>query len=101
MHSNDDFEMVRRLISTGLNDCEIHRQTGVPRRTVCDWRVRPPRTLTTRKQSKCEAHDYSGSPSDAYAYLLGMYLGDGYICRSGRVWRLRITPGQEIPGHHR
>ena len=98
MHSNDDFEMVRRLISTGLNDCEIPRQTGVPRRTVCDWRVRPPRTLTTRKQSKCEAHDYSGSPSDAYAYLLGMYLGDGYICRSGRVWRLRITLDKKYPG---
>ncbi len=29
--------------------------------------------------------------SEPYVYLLGMYLGDGYIARSRRgVWRLRI-----------
>ncbi|WNG80541.1 hypothetical protein C6A86_020280 [Mycobacterium sp. ITM-2016-00316] len=37
-------------------------------------------------------------PSDAYSYLLGMYLGDGYVCRAGRVWRLRVTLDKKYPG---
>jgi hypothetical protein len=26
----------------------------------------------------------------AYSYLLGMYLGDGYLCRMPRTWRLEV-----------
>ena len=37
-------------------------------------------------------------PPRAYAYLLGLYLGDGYICRSGRTWRLRISMDSRYPG---
>lgn len=32
MRSADEFEAVQRLISTGLNDCAIARQTGIPRK---------------------------------------------------------------------
>ena len=34
---------------------------------------------------------------DAYAYLLGLYLGDGYIVRVGRVWCLRIYQDARYP----
>ena len=33
-----------------------------------------------------------------YCYLLGLYLGDGHIARSGRVWRLRVFHDNAYPG---
>ncbi|MEX7473048.1 helix-turn-helix domain-containing protein [Mycobacterium adipatum] len=86
MRSIEDFNTVRALIAAGLNDCAIARQTGIPRRTVCGWRNNPS-SITPR--DSCSGHDYSLLPSDAYSYLLGMYLGDGYISRCRSVWRLR------------
>lgn len=37
-------------------------------------------------------------PQASYAYLLGMYLGDGAISRHARTWRLRITLDMKWPG---
>lgn len=34
----------------------------------------------------------------AYAYLLGLYLGDGCISKMGRVFRLRISLDKKYPG---
>jgi hypothetical protein len=53
-----------------------------------------------RAASQCEL--CSGRPLDApgaaYAYLLGMYLGDGCISRHPRAYRLRITLDSRYPG---
>lgn len=35
---------------------------------------------------------------EAYAYLLGMYLGDGYLYRAARTWSLRIYTDAKYPG---
>jgi hypothetical protein len=43
-------------------------------------------------------HDFATLPPAAYGYLLGLYLGDGCISRSGRVWKLRITLDASYPG---
>jgi hypothetical protein len=32
-----------------------------------------------------------------YAFLLGLYLGDGYICRAGRTYRLRLSLDSRHP----
>jgi len=42
-------------------------------------------------------HDFSALPAAAYAYLLGLYLGDGCISKSRRVWRLRIALDCKYP----
>ena len=42
-------------------------------------------------------HDFESLPAAPYSYLLGMYLGDGYISSDRRVWRLRITLDQRYP----
>jgi hypothetical protein len=34
----------------------------------------------------------------AYAYLLGLYLGDGYVASMPRTFRLRITLDDAYPG---
>jgi hypothetical protein len=43
-------------------------------------------------------HDFTVLPRASYAYLLGMYLGDGDISRYARTWRLRITLDAKWPG---
>lgn len=42
-------------------------------------------------------HDFGALLARPYAYLLGMYLGDGYISRSPRAWRLRVTCDTKYP----
>ena len=41
MRSLDEFETVKNLAASGMNDCAIARKTGIPRRTVRDLRCRP------------------------------------------------------------
>jgi hypothetical protein len=44
-------------------------------------------------------HSLADLPAQAYAYLLGTYLGDGCLARSRRgVYRLRITLDDRYPG---
>jgi hypothetical protein len=44
------------------------------------------------------AHAWVAAPRSEYAYILGMYLGDGCITRAGRTERLRITLDKAYPG---
>ncbi len=93
------YEQHRRaleLVSAGLNDCEIARQLGIPRRTVLDWRHGRRKSVTPRRG--CDgAHDCSPWMTPAYAYLLGAYLGDGYISKSKRSFVLRVTLDRRYP----
>lgn len=103
MRSREDFDSVLGLVAEGLNDCEVSRLTAVPRSTVRDWRQglrgTAPRSSSGSDYGCCERHDFSAVPTDAYAYLLGLYLGDGYIAPSRRgVWRLRISMDARYPG---
>jgi hypothetical protein len=97
MHSAETVSLVLDLVGRGLNDCEIARMTGVPRSTVRDWRVGK---VPMRAGGRCEicAGKSLDTPGAAYAYLLGMYLGDGCISRHPRAYRLRITLDHRYPG---
>jgi hypothetical protein len=77
------------LIAQGVNDCEVGRRLGVPRRTVRDWRVKPslPRDTCLRCWEPTSRVRFS--PAD-YAELLGLYLGDGHISILARTERLRL-----------
>jgi hypothetical protein len=87
-----------------LNDCEIARRTQIPRRTVAEWRHTRrwegrPRSVVSIGCQRCGAphHAFDELPP-AYAYLLGAYLGDGFLARSRRgVYRLRITLDDRYP----
>src|SRR5581483_8174915 len=83
---------VRELDARGLNRCQIARATGVPRRTISGWlNGRVPRG----RRARCIGCGASKAPfpwlvDQAYAYLLGLYLGDGYIAVNHRdVYALR------------
>ena len=100
MRSAEEFNAVERLITAGVNDCAIARQTGIPRRTVWDWRCRRQvKRRASAGSSACDVdHHFPSIAAAPYCYLLGLYLGDGCISRSRRVWRLRITLDSKYPG---
>ena len=90
MRSRAEYEEAMRWVAWGLNDCQISRMTGIPRATVRDWRQggRAKLRVPTDTCPIC-----SGKPLDRewYAYLLGLYLGDGCISEYPRTTRLRIV----------
>lgn len=81
------------LVAAGHNDCEVARRLGVPRATVRDWRrpsyARKPGTATCPRCWRPSWRRISFSQPD-YSELLGLYLGDGHIVRTGRSDRLRL-----------
>jgi hypothetical protein len=91
MRSRREFELARELDARGLNRSEIARRTGIPRRTVSGWLRDPPRRHLESPD------DLSPIDRHAYAYLLGMYLGDGDIARFPRAWRLQIHLDSRYP----
>ena len=100
--SIEDYEMALGLVGAGYNDCQISRLTGIPRGTVRDWRRG--KSQNTRRGPEGDYscrwdHDFSGLPQREYCYLLGMYLGDGYIASGPRsVYRMRISCDAKYPG---
>jgi hypothetical protein len=106
VRSRAEVDRVLELVWGGWNDCEISRETGIPRRTIVDWRSgRTPDFDRTRTRSASGARSCAvcrGDPSDlpqsAYTYLLGLYLGDGCIARYHRgVFRLHIVCADAYP----
>lgn len=94
----------RALARSGRNDCQISRELGIPRRTVNNWTRREtrsgPRPSYGRNATcpRCpgEREVFRGFTAFAYAYLLGLYLGDGWIATHPRgVFRLRIFLGRK------
>jgi hypothetical protein len=88
------------LVRRGRNDCEIARETGIPRGTVREWRKgQTPdfdrtRTFGQMFSPPCPVcgGDPLNLPRAPYTYLLGLYLGDGCLTPYPReVYRLRIV----------
>jgi len=98
MHSRYEVERVLSLVAEGWNDSQISRATGINRTTIREWKHRgPPGRRRSHRASLCFICD--GNPLDepAYSYLLGLYLGDGYISREPRTYRLRIYQDLRYP----
>jgi hypothetical protein len=100
MHSKATVDRALRLSKQGLIDREVAQITGVSIGAVQKWRTGQRRTPEKeRRHANCPRCD--GAPLDerAYAYLLGLYLGDGYITRHRRgVFALSIFCGDVWPG---
>jgi hypothetical protein len=111
VRSHDEIDWVRNLVDKGLNDCAIARLTELPRSTVRDWRASkrwqprspiPGISLRLAPAARCPhcggpLHDLDALP-DSYAYLLGLYLGDGCLSEQHRgVMRLRIALDERYP----
>lgn len=85
--SDEDRSRVRELLSCGYSDREVADISGVASNTVGRWRRSWP-PIAIRWEP---AHEQS------YAYLLGMYLGDGWLyVDRGRV-RLQVILDSRYP----
>ncbi|MFD7989973.1 helix-turn-helix domain-containing protein [Kitasatospora indigofera] len=91
------------LLRNGTPNAEVARHLRVPPGTIGNWKhhdLAKRGRLPERRQSTClRCH---GDPLDgaAYSYLLGLYLGDGYIGqpKQHRTLSLAITCGNDWPG---
>jgi hypothetical protein len=102
MRSQDEFNAVTQLIVDGLNDCQISRLTAIPRSTIREWRRGQgksyQRALGPSGKFCDRGHDFAALPGPEYSYLLGMYLGDGYVAAGRRgVYCLRVTCDVSYP----
>ncbi|MFE9361702.1 helix-turn-helix domain-containing protein [Streptomyces sp. NPDC006978] len=91
------------LLRSGTSSAEVSRQLNVPRGTVSYWLH-----MDGSKRGECPGahnaacHRCDGMDLDetAYAYLLGLYLGDGHVSQYSqhRVPNLMITLDDSWPG---
>lgn len=98
MRPQEQVDEVLALVGIGCSDAEIARRTGIPRRTVLDWRHGRASLQRPRRGSCGLEHEPAELPAAAYAYLLGMYLGDGCLSVTRGIWRLRIVLDASYPG---
>ena len=94
--SHRQFDLVRAHAGSGASHAQIAATTGVPRSTVQRWlnRERAPRETAANL-----AAAWAPTPPHAYAYLLGMYLGDGHLDHPRRnTWTLKVSCDPQYPG---
>jgi len=87
------------MLAAGHNLQDVSQALAVPCFTLRYWRESPARP---RSCPRCAQPPSLPDPGCDYAYLLGLYLGDGCINLIGdprkRVWVLRIACADKWPG---
>jgi hypothetical protein len=74
-HTPERFDAVRALQRSGASDLQIRLLTGVARGTLRRWRSQD--SLPSRRRAP--PADWWPPNARAFAYLLGLYLGDGCL----------------------
>lgn len=91
-----ELQLVQTLLSRGLSENRISEQTGIPRRTVYDWKNKGRQSLGDGECPRCGIVRLDAS---SYSYLLGLYLGDGLLTLKQRgIYRLRFFLDDRYPG---
>jgi hypothetical protein len=102
MYSSDVRRDAIALMRRGISLSSVSLSTGISRATLADWREHPVSAHLHAVCSRCSASPELPEPQADYAYLLGLYLGDGCISLAGardkEVWKLRIACADAWPG---
>ena len=104
MYPQSTVDIARQLSDIGILDRENAKICGVSIRSIRHWRRGDRRAQRERRASvrkslpncpRCH-----GRPLDetAYAYLLGLYLGDGHITHRPKTYMLWIACADAWPG---
>ena len=87
------------LRDSGFNHSEISRKLDIPRTTIRDICQKYADVSQLAEEAVSNAVQWRFESSHRqYAYLLGMYLGDGCISECRRCYKLRITLDKKYPG---
>jgi hypothetical protein len=84
------------LRADGQSIAAIHRRLNVSRAAIRQWLIRPSTARDVHERcfvcrgSRC-------ADGTEYGYLLGQYLGDGYLVTRARVPKLRIACADAYP----
>jgi hypothetical protein len=95
VHPQSVRERALGLVAAGHRDADVAVRTGLPRTTVRDLRRAPRPSLCHRCWNPSRPTYWS---SEDYAFLLGLYLGDGCVSDAGRSFRLRLSLDARYPG---
>lgn len=94
-------ERALTLVAQGRSLNSVSKETGVSRAAIRSWQIRIEPLDRSRAQPCPRCCETPEGPSDPamYAYLLGLYLGDGCISHLRRgVYFLRIACADAWPG---
>ena len=91
------------LLAHGQSFREASAATGISQRALREWWSSPEKLYLSSNRTcpRCAEAKTTVEPWPDYAYLLGLYLGDGCISRprpSKDVWALRIMCADAWPG---
>lgn len=92
MYNQEIINLAKSLNTLGNSVSQISRTLGINRSTISQWinnpshKIHTPITLT----SFISELSINNSINENYYYLLGQYLGDGYINKTDRTYRMRI-----------
>ncbi|OLM31050.1 hypothetical protein Ae717Ps2_1945 [Pseudonocardia sp. Ae717_Ps2] len=100
MHPPHVVDRARSLYRGGMPVRSVAAAVGVPERTVRHWCTGTRRTGDPRRtRARCfRCAPGIDVPVADYAYLLGMYLGDGHLTAAQRTHCLWIYCGDDWPG---
>jgi hypothetical protein len=86
------------LVGQGRSLNSVSKQTGISRAAIREWQVRIEPLRHSSECMRCGTHPTAPNPAP-YAYLLGLYLGDGCVSRPVRGgYTLRIACADAWPG---
>jgi hypothetical protein len=102
MHPSRTVRAALEMAERSATASSIGRELGVSRSTVRYWLASGSECLRRRHEAGCSRcgveHDLRWLPPE-YAYLLGLYLGDGCLSKHPRgVYKLRIVLDVKYPG---
>jgi hypothetical protein len=101
MYPRATVDLALRLANLGMPDQQNALICGVSTTAIRHWRRGDRRNSgePRRRRHDCPRCDGRGLASASYAYLLGLYLGDGHIARCRKdVFRLDIYCSDDWPG---
>ncbi|MFF7688701.1 helix-turn-helix domain-containing protein [Streptomyces syringium] len=92
-------QRVLALVDQGHSLNSVSRQTGISRQAIRSWQARIEPLSRTAECPRCRPTPCLPEQPAAYAYLLGLYLGDGCLSLGPRgVYALRIACADAWPG---
>ncbi|MFB7862016.1 helix-turn-helix domain-containing protein [Streptomyces sp. NPDC056069] len=95
VHGTEVRQRALTLLRGGARNCDVARRLNVPYGTISYWKhmdlaQRGECPGSRRAHSQCPRCERTEFDENAYAYLLGLYLGDGHIISRDKQHHLSI-----------